>query len=125
MKITSDIALQLEPALAVMGGKKAQASSLGVAGKNPSLVPNDKPSVDATKKVDAEALKEEARKLNEKMDIMNKSIQFSIDDKTKDIVVKVVDKSSGEVISQFPPEDLLKLRERMNDMAGLLIKETI
>jgi len=53
---------------------------------------------------------------------MNRSIRFSIDDSSKDVVVKVVDKDTGEVIKQFPPEQVLKLRERLSEMSGLLVE---
>jgi flagellar protein FlaG len=41
------------------------------------------------------------------------------------MVIKVVDKNSGEVIRQIPSAEMLRLRENMTEMAGLIVKETV
>jgi flagellar protein FlaG len=56
---------------------------------------------------------------------MTRTIRFSIDEELQDVVVKVVDNSSGEIVSQVPPEGVLRLRERIRDMAGLLIEKKV
>ena len=65
------------------------------------------------------------KELNEQMEQTNRSIRFSIDESSKDVVVKVVDKTNGEVVTQIPPEAVLKLRERLEEMSGLLVEKTV
>jgi flagellar protein FlaG len=79
-----------------------------------------------SRRVNADDVKEALKEMNEKMSQMNHSIQFSVNESTKDIVVKVIDASNGEVIQQIPAEEVLKFRERMQDvMAGLLVEKTV
>ena len=52
-------------------------------------------------------------------------LNFSIDDGTEDIVVKILDKETEEVIKQFPAEEILELREKMQDLSGLLFSTNV
>jgi flagellar protein FlaG len=60
-----------------------------------------------------DALKEMTTTLQTKMD-------FSINQETNRLVVKVVDQDTEKVIRQFPPEELLELQEKMIDLTGFL-----
>jgi|GEM_PF-2959773 len=57
------------------------------------------------------------------------SVQFSIDDKLNQFVIKVVDPTTNKVIKQIPAEAVLKMREDMlamdskNPPAGTLLSE--
>ena len=52
-------------------------------------------------------------------------LDFSIDDDTEDVVVKIMDKETDEVIRQFPAEEILELREKMQDLSGLLFSTNV
>lgn len=51
------------------------------------------------------------------------SLSFSIHDETKRILVKVLDKETGEVIREVPPEKNLDFLASLWQMAGILIDE--
>ncbi len=51
------------------------------------------------------------------------SLEFSIHDQTKKIMVKVKDKESGEIIRELPPEKSLDFLAKVWEMAGLLFDE--
>jgi len=51
------------------------------------------------------------------------SLDFSIHEATKQIMVKVIDKESGEIIREIPPEKNLDFLAKMWEMAGLLVDE--
>jgi flagellar protein FlaG len=51
------------------------------------------------------------------------SVQFAIDEKGGELLIRIVNKESGEVIRQIPPEEVLKLQERLRDFRGLLLHE--
>ncbi|WP_407275482.1 flagellar protein FlaG [Halothiobacillus sp. DCM-1] len=59
----------------------------------------------------------------------NTSVQFSVDEKLDQVVIKVVDPQTNKVIKQFPAEAILKMREEMLAMdsktppAGSLLSE--
>lgn len=49
------------------------------------------------------------------------SVRFEKNDDLEELVVKVVDKESEEVIRQIPPEEILELRETLRDLRGNLV----
>jgi len=49
-----------------------------------------------------------------------RQLDFSIDDSTGQVVVKVIARQSGEVIRQLPSEVALKLAENLKDANSLL-----
>jgi flagellar protein FlaG len=52
------------------------------------------------------------------------SVRFENDRTTKQLVVKIVDSNTNEVIRQIPPESLLGLRETLNDFKGNIVNAT-
>jgi flagellar protein FlaG len=74
---------------------------------------------------ETEDIKKGIEEINSQLSTMNRSIRFSVDDSTNDVVVRVVDKESGEVIKELPPESILKLRERMAQLSGLMVEEKL
>jgi flagellar protein FlaG len=76
-------------------------------------------------KPSAEEILKNLDEINNQLKSMNRSIRFSIDESVKDIVVKIVDKDSGEVIRQIPPDEVLRLREHFKEMVGLILEKTV
>lgn len=72
---------------------------------------------------DSKMMDQLAKQLNEDLKIFNTRVSFSIDDKTKKTVVKIIDGSNNEVIKQVPPDYLLKISQRISELLGLLVDE--
>ena len=53
---------------------------------------------------------------------LQRNLDFSVDESSGQVVVKVMDGESGKLIRQIPSEDLLRLSERLEDMRSLLFK---
>ncbi|HEY4431021.1 MAG TPA: flagellar protein FlaG [Paenibacillus sp.] len=53
------------------------------------------------------------------------TLEISIHEKTHDIMVKVLNKDTGELIREVPPERTLDLVAKMMEIAGILIDEKI
>lgn len=51
------------------------------------------------------------------------NFEYSIHEKTKEIMVKVIDRDTKEVIREIPPEKILDLVAKMWEMAGILVDE--
>ena len=51
------------------------------------------------------------------------TFEYSIHEKTKEIMVKVIDKETKKVIREFPPENILDMVAKMWEMAGLIVDE--
>lgn len=73
----------------------------------------------------AEEIHKDLEMINEQLKSSNSSIQFSVDDKSNDVIVRIVDRDSGEVIRQIPPESIVRLRDSMKDMSGLFVEKKI
>ncbi len=67
---------------------------------------------------------EEARDVvltvQQELEKLNVRLVFNLDEDTKEVVVKVVDPQTNEVIRQIPPEELLEIRKRLDEIMGIL-----
>lgn len=71
---------------------------------------------------DKQALEDAVTSIQETTQALQRNLNFSIDDSTGRMVVKVTDSASGEVIRQMPTEDALRLAESLDEMRSLLFK---
>jgi flagellar protein FlaG len=53
----------------------------------------------------------------------NKAIKFQIHDETEKLVVEIVDRETGNVIKQIPPEEMLRIAESVQEFLGLVVDE--
>ena len=56
--------------------------------------------------------------------IHNVDLQFSVHEATGEIMVTVREESTGEVIREIPPSEMLDLAARIDEMVGLLFHQT-
>ena len=75
--------------------------------------------------LDREQLEQMAQQLQDFMGEMNRSLQFKVDEDSGRDVIKVLDKDSGEVIKQYPSEEVLSLVSKLSKSAGILIDQTV
>ncbi len=61
----------------------------------------------------AEALEDVTQRLDS-------DVRLDVDDDTGRVVAKIIDRDTREVIRQIPPEELLHIAARLNDLVGLL-----
>ena len=80
---------------------------------------------EAAQPLDREQLEQMAQQLQDFMGEMNRSIQFKVDEDSGRDVIKVLDKNSGEVIKQYPSEEVLSLVSKLSESAGILIDQTV
>lgn len=52
------------------------------------------------------------------------SVRFERENRTDQMVVRLVDMESGEMIRQIPPEELLELHHHLKDLRGNLVNAT-
>lgn len=69
-------------------------------------------------------MEEVAQKLQEFVGGLNVSLQFSVDEESGRDVIKVMDKESGEVVRQFPSEEVLEVIKSLGHATGILFNET-
>lgn len=70
-----------------------------------------------------EAIVKAIEKANKALAGVEKSFQYSVHEKTGDIVVKVVNQDTKEVIREIPPEKLIDLIVKLQEISGVIIDE--
>lgn len=73
-----------------------------------------------TAQPDKQTVEDAVASMQETTQAMQRNLDFSIDDSTGRMVVKVTDSASGEVIRQMPTEEALRLAESLDEMRSLL-----
>ena len=63
-----------------------------------------------------------AARIRDHVQSLQRDLNFSVDDSTGQVVVRVVDGDSGTVVRQIPSEDILRLAERLDEMRSLLFE---
>ncbi len=58
-------------------------------------------------------------------EIQHNRLEFSIHEETGRTVIKVIDQQTGKVIKQLPPEELLDLAAKLEEMSGVLFDKKI
>ncbi len=74
-----------------------------------------------------EDLEDAIDEIQTRMDSIGSKLNFGLHQHEKDggIVVQITDKANGELIKQFPSEEVLQLQEKLNDLIGLLFDKQI
>ncbi|QOF77213.1 flagellar protein FlaG [Variovorax sp. 38R] len=63
------------------------------------------------------------KSVNASLESRSISLQFEVDRDTDKLIVKVVDRSNGEVIRQIPTEEVVRIAKVMDQQAGLLVSQ--
>lgn len=61
--------------------------------------------------------------LNRMMQRMNNSLQFEVDNATGKTVVRVLDKTTKEILRQFPSEEVLAIARALESSKGALFND--
>lgn len=54
-----------------------------------------------------------------------RQLDFTLNDRFKELVVQISDRQSGEMIKEIPSKEIIHLRERINDLIGMFIDEKV
>lgn len=76
----------------------------------------------ATSEVNAspERIKEATNQIKHYIQLFTSELDFSVDEETERLVVKLLDKSTGEILRQIPPEEILHIAKMLDKLQGLL-----
>jgi flagellar protein FlaG len=78
---------------------------------------NERPSREAVERMLAKA--------NELTKFLSRKLRFSYDDRIDKIIVKVMEGDSEKIIRQIPPEEMIRLSLKMDDIMGMLINQSV
>ncbi len=86
-----------------------------------TVVEKNKSGTDDKKKTQSAAdVKKTAEELSHYVEKFSTHISFSIDPERDEPMIIVKDKESGKVIRQIPPKEVVELRKRMEEIAGII-----
>ncbi len=73
-----------------------------------------------------EISKELFQAFKEEFDLINNvKLEFNKDDETGQTYIKIVDKDTGDVIREIPPEEVRRLAEKLDEMVGILFDKKV
>ena len=84
--------------------------------------PSEESSADAA--FTADAARQAAAELESDLHALGlHSLSISFEEEDSRFVVQILDRESGELIRQIPPDDLLEANRRLNELRGLLFDD--
>ena len=78
-----------------------------------------------TKEVKPQLIHTTASDLQKLGETFNKKLQFVVDHRSNEVIVKVIDKETDKVIKELPPEELQRLYSNIKEAIGLLFDEMV
>lgn len=94
------------------------------AGVAPAAAPSGRAPREAPATPSAQVLGAAIEAINQSAQKLNSSVQFSLDTRSKQPIVRVVDNETGQLIRQIPTEEVLEIRQALDRIVGLLIHQT-
>jgi len=62
-------------------------------------------------------------RINKFLSGINRRFEYSIHEKTKEVIIKVINSDTNEVVREIPPEKILDMIAKIWEMAGLIVDE--
>ena len=101
-------------------------SSTDVVREKISVTPSPSENVrNADAKPSREKIEETLVKANEMAKKFSKELSFSYDERIDRVVVTVREGGTDKVVRQLPPEEMIRLSEKMDDIMGMLINQSV
>ena len=79
--------------------------------------------------ISAEELQNVVKRLNENVQMVNRDLQFSVDEQSGRSVIRVVNAETQELVRQIPSEEVLRIsqyiKEQTADVSGLIFQTSV
>ncbi len=121
----------------IFRGRQAEASSLQkaedgrVVMREPepdttdrALLYEDDSDADIPENTGMQQSGRQIEKLKAKLDVNTEAV-FGIHEGTNRVMIKIIDKSTRDVIKEFPPEKTLDMIQKVWEMAGIMVDEKL
>ena len=73
--------------------------------------------------MDREQMEEVKDKINEALAPINIALNYEMKDEIEKVVVEVRNRDTEELIRKIPPEEMLRMAKRMEEMVGVLVDD--
>ncbi|RUM31454.1 MAG: flagellar biosynthesis protein FlaG [Aquifex sp.] len=84
-----------------------------------------KQRLEGNQRVSNEEIQKIIEEIKRKLDYLNKYLKIEIDQDLEIPVVKIIERDTNRIIRQIPPEYLLELMKRIDEMLGVLLNERV
>ena len=81
---------------------------------------NQSQASEANSKVDEKELRKAVDRLNKFVEADNIKVTYDVHPQFGDLMIKIIDKSNGNVISEVPPRKILDMVAKMCELAGVI-----
>lgn len=78
-----------------------------------------------SKKVAQSTIDSTMSDINSKIKMSNTQLQYSIDEDTQRISIKVIDQDTDKVIREIPPEETLEAIKKIWEIAGIIVDKKL
>lgn len=130
LNLTSDVSRSVHAADAPRFSKPSRAESRNAEALRAAS--NDRQDQQKTRAEEAKAdvkrnqpqeetLSAITEQLNDVMTAFNKGLRFEVNEKIDALYVKIINKSTDEVIKTIPSEEVLRMMERMHSALGMIL----
>lgn len=107
--------------------RPAPTKSQGPAGPEPAHVEAKSPAdgeAGSTSEVDPTALAAAVKELERQAPALEeRGLEISYSEEADRFIAKILDKESGEIVRQFPPDELVELHGRLDEVRGVLFDD--
>ena len=73
---------------------------------------------------DREKLEVATQSVRDFVKAVNSNIEFSVNEDTGQLVVRIIDRATKEVIRQMPSEEMLAIAKALDSIKGLFVTQT-
>lgn len=114
---------QIVPDPMVLAQRQAQNSAINELKKE--VEGNLQQEETKEKRINTEELNKLIEEVKRKFDMLNKYLRIDIDTDLEIPVAKIIERDTNRVIRQIPPEYLLELMKRIDQMLGILLDREV
>lgn len=116
---TSNVALQGNTASTTSRASARPAQQPQAASEPAAVEPSKAVSVSDS----AESVRQAVEQVNDALRRVSAGVEFSLDQGSGRVIVRVVDSETKEILRQIPSEQMLAISRAIDDLRGLLIKQ--
>lgn len=79
------------------------------------------PGTSASDQLTTEDISNSVAAFNDVFEQADVGVRYRVDRDTNDLVISLVDRNTDKVIRQIPPDQILKMRQRLEELMGLIL----
>lgn len=111
--------IQSQSQAPIQSQTKSQIQSPQQQADSEKEIPKDK------KELNSDEAQQLTVEMNKFMQLLNADIKFVLHEKTKTLIVQVVDSKENKVLKEFPPHEMLDIKAKIREHIGALLDKRV